>query len=98
MPENTETRTPEDLDKLSTRELHDRAMHRAEKHLDVKFFWSLLETIPEAEAISGDVGEADFDIVSARGLITDAFHSGDGKLAEALRPVFIDYLQKHPDA
>jgi hypothetical protein len=98
MPENTETRRPEDLEKLSTRELHDRAVRRAEKHLDVKFFWSLLEMIPEAKAISGDVGEADFDVVSARGLITDALHSGDGKLAEALRPVFIDYLQKHPDA
>jgi hypothetical protein len=98
VPENTETRKPEDLEELSTRELHDRAVRRAEKHLDVKFFWSLLEMIPEAEAISGDVGEADFDVVSARGLITDALHSGDGKLAEALRPVFIDYLRKHPDA
>ncbi|HEX4837644.1 MAG TPA: hypothetical protein VFV03_03875 [Solirubrobacteraceae bacterium] len=98
MPEHTETRTPEDLDKLSTRELHDRAMHRAEKHLDVRFFWSLLETIPAAEAVSGDLGEADFDIVSARGALKDALHSGDGELAEALRPVFIDYLRKHPDA
>lgn len=83
---------------LSTRELHDRAMHRAEKHLDVKFFWSLLEMIPAAEAISGDPKEADFDMVATSGLISDALHSGDGKLAEALRPVFIDYLQKHPDA
>jgi len=98
MPESTETRMPEDLDKLSTRELHDRAMHRAEKHLDVKFFWSLLETIPAAEAVRGDLGEADFDIQSARGLLTDALHSGEGELAEALRPMFIDYLRKHPDA
>jgi hypothetical protein len=94
----TTTQTLEQLEKLPTRELHDRALRRAEKHLDVRFFWSLLEMIPEAEAIGGDVGEADFDVVSSRGLITDALHSGDGKLAEALRPVFIDYLQKHPDA
>jgi hypothetical protein len=98
VPENTETRMPEDLEKLSTRELHDRAVHRAEKHLDVKFFWSLLESIPAAEAARGDVGEADFDVVSARGLVKDALHSGDGELAEALRPIFIDYLRKHPDA
>jgi hypothetical protein len=98
VPENTETRMPEDLEKLSTRELHDRAVHRAEKHLDVKFFWSLLEIIPAAEAARGDVGEADFDVVSARGLVKDALHSGDGELAEALRPIFIDYLRKHPDA
>lgn len=87
-----------DLDSLSTRELHDRAMHRAEKHMDVRFLWSLIEMIPAAEALSGNMGEADFDIVSARGAIKDALHSGDGELAEALRPVFLDYLRKHPDA
>jgi hypothetical protein len=88
----------EDLDRLSTRELHDRAIRRAERHLDVRFFWQLLSVIPAAEAASGDQGEADFDIQSARGLISDAVRSGDGELAEALRPVFIDYLRKHPDA
>jgi hypothetical protein len=36
----------EDLESLSTQELHDRAVHRAEKHLDVKFLWSLLQAIP----------------------------------------------------
>jgi hypothetical protein len=90
--------TDEDLDKLTTHELHDRAVRRAEHHLDVKFFWSLLEYIPAAETLSGDTGEADYDIQSSKGLISDAVHSGDGKLGEALRPVFIDYLRKHPDA
>ncbi len=89
---------PDSLDEISTQELHDRAIRRAEKHLDVRFFWSLLEMIPAAETISGDQGEADFDIKSSKGLISDALHSGDGKLGEALRPVFIDYLRKHPDA
>lgn len=97
-PERAETHTSEDLDALSTRELHDRALHRAERHLDAKFFWSLIETIPAAEAMAGDFGEADFDIVSARGALKDVLHSGEGALAEALRPVFIDYLRKHPDA
>jgi hypothetical protein len=88
----------DDLEQLSTHELHDRAIRRAERHLDVKFFWSLLEMIPAAETLSGDEGEAGFDIESSRGLISDALHSGDGKLGEALRPVFVDYLRKHPDA
>ncbi|HYM45175.1 MAG TPA: hypothetical protein VES65_03320 [Solirubrobacteraceae bacterium] len=88
----------ENLEKLSTRELHDRAMHRAEKHLDVKFLWSLLEMIPAAETASGDLGEAEYDVESSKGLISDAVHSGDGRLGEALRPVFIEYLRKHPDA
>ncbi|MCW3069460.1 MAG: hypothetical protein JWL67_2085 [Solirubrobacterales bacterium] len=88
----------EQLEQLSTKELHDRALRHAERHLDVKFLWSLLRTIPAAEAVSGDEGEADYDIQSAKGLIYDAVHSGDGQLGEALRPVFIDYLRKHPDA
>jgi hypothetical protein len=88
----------DDLDKLSTHELHDRAVHRAERHLDVKFFWSLLQLIPAAQTASGDVGEGDYDIQSSKGLIYDALHSGDGALGEALRPVFIDYLREHSDA
>lgn len=90
--------TDDDLDKLSTHELHDRAVRRAERHVDVKFFWDLLELIPAAEAASGDTGEADYDIQFSKGLISDAIHSGDGALGEALRPVFVDYLRKHPDA
>jgi hypothetical protein len=88
----------EGLDALSTHELHDRAVHRAERHLDVRFFWSLLEMIPAAQAASGDVGEADYDINNAKGTVLDALHSGDGRLAEALRPLFIEYLRKHHDA
>ncbi len=94
----TDHQPVDDLDQLSTRELHDRAMHRAERHLDVKFFWSLLELIPAAETASGDVGEGEYDAESSKGLIYDAVHSGDGALGEALRPVFIEYLRKHRDA
>jgi hypothetical protein len=86
------------LEELSTQELHDRAVRHAERHLNVKFFWTLLQLIPAAEAARGDEGEADFDIQSSKGLIKDALHSGDGELGEALRPVFIDYLRKHPGA
>jgi hypothetical protein len=88
----------ENLDELSTQELHDRAIHRAERHLDVRFFWSLLKAIPAAESVAGDEGEAEYDIQSSKGLILDALRSGDGELGEALRPLFIDYLRKHADA
>jgi len=91
-----ETVSNDGLDELSTKELHDRAVRRAERHLDVKFFWSLLQVIPAAQAASGDTGEADYDIQFSKGLISDALHSGDGALGEALRPLFIDYLRRHP--
>jgi len=88
----------EELEELSTQELHDRAVRRAERHLDARFFWELLEAIPAAETALGDLGEADFDIQFSKGLIKDALHSGEGELGDALRPLFIDYLRKHPDA
>jgi hypothetical protein len=88
----------QELEQLSTQELHDRAVHHAERHLNVRFFWRLVELIPAAKAASGDVGEADYDIKNAKGSVTDALHSGDGAVGEAMRPVFIDYLLKHPDA
>lgn len=94
----TDQQPVDDLDEISTRELHDRAMRHAERHLDFKFFWSLLQLIPAAETASGDVGEGEYDAESSKGLIYDAVHSGDGALGEALRPVFIEYLRKHPGA
>jgi hypothetical protein len=91
-------RADEDLESLPTRELHDRALRRAERHLDMRFLWRLLQAIPAAETVSGDEGEAEYDSQSVKGLIYDAVHSGDGALGEALRPLFIDYIRTHPDA
>jgi hypothetical protein len=88
----------ETLEELPTQELHDRAIRYAERHLDVKFFWSLLKAIPAAEALAGDPGEAAFDIQFSKGLISDALRSGDGELGQALRPLFIDYLRRHAEA
>ena len=42
--------TETDLEALSSRELHDMAVHRAVRHGDVKFLWELLRAIPAAEA------------------------------------------------
>ena len=38
--------TFEELDQLSSKELHDRAVHRARRHLDVRFYWEILSAIP----------------------------------------------------
>ena len=45
----------DELERLSTQELHDRAVSWAERHLDVRFFWSLLQYFsmtPRAEVIA----------------------------------------------
>jgi len=94
--------TREDLDALSSKELHDRAMKVARHHLDAKFVWNLLKIIPEAEAASGNLQAAGSDVTSDLsmfnapvGLLTDLMKSDEGQLAEALRPYYIDYLEKH---
>jgi hypothetical protein len=88
--------TDTDLDALSSRELHDRAVRRALHHADVAFLWRLLRAIPAAEAMEGDIGESEADATKLSALIADAFGSGEGEIADELRPLYIDYLVKHP--
>jgi hypothetical protein len=88
--------TETDLDSLSSHELHDRAVQRALHHADVGFFWELLRAIPAAEMIDGDVGEAGEDLTKVSALLSDALTLGEGNLQEALRPLYLDYLKKHP--
>jgi hypothetical protein len=89
--------TETDLDALSSRELHDRAVHRALHHADIGFFWELLRAIPAAETLEGDVHEAGEDLTKVSSLLSDALTLGAGNLGEELRPLYIDYLTKHPD-
>jgi hypothetical protein len=85
-----------DLEALSSRELHDLAIRRALHHADVAFLWRLLRTIPAAETLEGDDREAGQDLTKLSSLVADAIDSGEGAIAEALRPLYIDYLTKHP--
>ena len=84
-----------DLDALSSRELHDLAMHRALRHGDVRFLWDLLRALPAAAELEGDPEEAGRDLTQVHALLSDAIGSGEGAEAEALRPLYLDYLRKH---
>ena len=87
--------TRDELDALSSRELHDLAVQRALHHLDVEFLWELLRAIPAAEASEGHANEAGRDVTHLSVLLDDAVGSGEGDVAEALRPLYLDYLVKH---
>jgi hypothetical protein len=87
--------TRDELDALSSHELHDLAVRRALHHADVEFLWELLRALPAAEASEGHPQHAGMDINKASALLADAIDSGKGDLAEALRPLYIDYLVKH---
>jgi hypothetical protein len=87
--------TRDELELLTSKELHDRAVSRAERHLDLKFFYDLLRTIPAAEASTGDLDDANADIFTLRGLVNGLADADEGELADALRPFYIDYLVSH---
>ena len=83
------------LDRLSTAELHDLAVRRARRHLDVRFFWRLMEVLPVAEAGAGELREAEADVATMRAHLDDVTDSGRGEVAELLRPFYLDYLKQH---
>jgi hypothetical protein len=85
--------TFDDLDRLSSDELHDRAVDLARHRLDIRFFWKLLESLPEARAAAGQLGGMEADVQHASSLLLDLRRRG--RLDEALRPLYIDYLLAH---
>jgi len=86
-----------ELEQLPTGELHDRAVRLAEHHLDLAFLWRLVKAIPAAEAAAGhlDKAEADIEVGDLVPLLHDFSHAGEGDLGEALRPLYVEYLEKH---
>ena len=81
-------------EQLSSRELHDLAVRRARHHLDLRFFWQLMEVLPAAQAASGDLREAEADVAQMSAHLNDITDAGRGEVAEQLRPFYIDYLTR----
>jgi hypothetical protein len=84
------------LQALPPAELYRQARRRAVSRLDVGFFWSVLRAIPAAEAAAGDLEQAEADIGSSIMRLGDLRHAGENELGEALKPLYVDYLAKHP--
>lgn len=87
--------TENDLERLSSKELHDLAVGHARRHVDVKFFWDLMKVLPVAEAAAGQLDEAEADLESTIAHVDDITNSGEGDVAELLRPFYLDYLKRH---
>ena len=84
-----------ELEQLSTKELHDRAMKRARRHLDVKFLWEIISMTPAAEMAAGQPEDAERDALHISRQVGEALHADqDGRLGDALRPIYIDYLSR----
>jgi hypothetical protein len=63
--------------------------------VDLKFFWDLVKVLPVAEAAAGELDEADADVTSMIAHVDDLTDSGEGEVADLLRPFYLDYLQRH---
>lgn len=88
--------TPDDgLDRLSSHELHDLAVRRAVRHADIRFFYGLMRALPAAEAGAGDLDEAENDAFHLSARVNDLTDSGQGEVAELLRPLYLEYLREH---
>jgi hypothetical protein len=83
------------LEQLSSKELHDLAVSRARRHLDVRFFWDLLKYLPVAEAAAGKLDEAEADLESVIAHVDDVTDAGEGEVGDLLRPFYLDYLKQH---
>jgi hypothetical protein len=87
--------TRQELDALTSKELHDRATDLAKHRLDIEFLWGLLRTIPAAESAAGELDRSEVDIMKVTPLLNDLRDADEGRLADALRPFYIDYLLGH---
>jgi hypothetical protein len=83
------------LERLSSQELHDRAVSYAKRHLDVRFFWDLVRLVPAAEAAAGDLDEAEDDVMRLSSHVDDVTDAGKGEVADLLRPFYLEYLRGH---
>ena len=87
----------EELERLSTKELQDRAFILARHRLDVRFFWNLLEAVPAAEAAAGHQHEAEDDILSLSQRVADLVRPDTTEEVDAFRPIYIEYLLEHEE-
>jgi hypothetical protein len=88
--------TFEELDALTSRELHDRAVKRAERRLDIPFFWQLLQEGTAADAAEGSVQRGDEQVSHWSRQVLEVLRHDEDAL-NARRPIYLDYLLKHEE-
>ena len=86
--------TREDLETMTSRDLHDRAIGTAKTEGDLDWLWHLLRSIPAAEGEVGDLEGSAMDVVSTVSAI-NGYARADRELPGALRSQYVDYLLEH---
>jgi hypothetical protein len=89
-------RGAEDLERLSTEELRRQAFTLAERRMDIRFFWDLVEHLPAAEGIAtedGSAGSIAGGLADVIELVRGLAGHGFGSAEPLLRARFIEYLR-----
>ena len=86
--------TREDLETMTSRDLHDRAIGIAKAEDDLDWLWHLLRSIPTAEDEVGDLEDSGMDMLSTVSAI-NGYTRADRDLPGALRSQYVDYLLEH---
>ncbi len=86
-----------ELDALSTEKLRERAFAKAREKRDVRFFWSVLGHLPDADeaaALDGAPNSIGPTLDEAVALYRELEGRNLGEQEPLLRAAFIDYLGK----
>ena len=93
----TDVPSVEELERLSTEELRQKAFDRAESKRDVAFFWDLIRHLPPAETVGtedGSAGHITGGIAEAVEAVRELFGHDLGDVEPLVRARFIDYLRE----
>jgi hypothetical protein len=86
--------TREDLETMTSRDLHDRAIGSAKAQGDLDWLWHLQRSIPATEGEVGDLEDSGMDVVSTVSAI-NGYTRADRDLPGILRSQYLDYLLEH---
>jgi hypothetical protein len=86
--------TREDLETMTSRDLHDRAIGMAKAEGDLDWLWHLLRSIPTAEGEVGDLEDSGMDMLSTVSAI-NGYARADRYLTGTHRSQYVDYLLEH---
>lgn len=86
-----------ELDALPTEELRERAFSKAREKRDVRFFWSVLKHLPDADeaaSLDGAPNSIGPTVEEAVALFRELEGHSLGEQEPLLRAAFIDYLSR----
>jgi hypothetical protein len=84
----------DDLETLTSHQLHEQAVRLGKSGGDIDWLWQLLGSIPGIEDQLGELDDSGLDIPAIIGAI-NGYVRADRTTEDTLRPQYVDYLLEH---